>query len=364
VEDSLAHCLSCKACKTSCPTQVDIASYKSEFMSRHYQTTKRPLSHSVFGKIGDRLPLMARIPRLVNMSLALPLLGSAIRRAVGIDPQHSLPRLAVKGFRREISRLQDELPVYTGEHFHWFGQQDAPKVVLWVDSFNSHYRPQVLEAALRVLSRQNLQVGIVKKHFCCGRPLYEYGMLDEAKDRLTKIVDHFYTHLPDDSKVVVLEPACLSVFKDELLALLGEDPRAVDLANRVCTLADCLHNEGVTPERKFGNALLHLHCHQKALHDNATERALLAQCFESVSEPEPGCCGMAGTFGVVSRTRGLARKVFAKNLKGAVEKQKPDDLVVVSGFSCHEQFTGSASREPVHVAEVFDRCLQKPSLPH
>lgn len=363
VEDSLAHCLSCKACKTSCPTQVDIASYKSEFMSRHYQGKKRPLSHSVFGKIGDRLPLMARFPRLINVALSLPLLGGAIRRAVGVDPQRSLPRLAVKSFRRQFTRLHDELPSYSGSHFHWFGQQDAPKVVLWADSFNGHYRPQVLEAALKVLCRQDLSVGVAQKHFCCGRPLYEYGLLDDARDRLTNILDNFYPHLPADASIVVLEPACLSVFKDELLSLLGDDPRAVDLASRVCTLADCLQTRNISFEKKFGNALLHLHCHQKAIHDNTVERQLLAQCFDTVTEPEPGCCGMAGSFGVAERTQGLAKKVFAKKLKNAVEQQNHKDMVVVSGFSCQEQFTGLTGKQPVHVAEVFNQCLQGQSLP-
>lgn len=362
VEDSLANCLSCKACKSSCPTRVDIASYKSEFMARHYETRKRPLAHSVFGKLGDRLPLMARFPRVINLATSLPVLGSIIRSSLGIGSGKTLPRLATRSFSARLVRLQDELPFYTGEHFSWFGQQDADKVILWADSFNSHYRPEVLEAALRVLVRQGLSVGVAHKHFCCGRPLYEYGLLQEAGSRLQKILDNFHVNLPADSDVIVLEPACLSVFRDELLALKGEDPRAQDLAARTITLADCLNRLGVKPERKLGTALLHLHCHQKALFDSSADRELMAQCFESLQEPEPGCCGMAGVFGVQARTRELSRKIFSRNLGLATTTDK-SSTIVTTGFSCHEQFGDLADQDSVHIAQVLEHCLPGYKLP-
>ncbi len=370
VEDSLAHCLSCKACKSSCPTRVDIASYKSEFMARHYESgsRRRPLSHSVFGKIGDRLPLMSRVPRLVNLAVALPLLGSTLRTALGVDKNKSLPRLASKSFKHQLKRLQDELPFNEGDHFCWFGQQDADKVVLWADSFNAHYRPQVLEAALRVLVRQGLSVGVAHKHFCCGRPLYEYGLLQEAGARLQSILDSFHCHLPDNADVVVLEPACLSVFRDELLALKGDDQRAQDLAARTITLADSLKKRGARPQRKLGAALLHLHCHQKALFDLSADRELIEQCFDTMQEPESGCCGMAGVFGVQARTRALSRKIFARNLKPALgrlqqENKEQKAIVVTSGFSCHEQFSDLGGKESVHLAQVLDHCLPGYELP-
>ena len=368
VEDSLANCLSCKACKSSCPTRVDIASYKSEFMARHYASRKRPLAHSVFGKLGDHLPLMAKFPRVVNLVAALPVVGSLIRSALGIDSKKSLPRLATRSFKTHLLGLQDELPFYSGQHFRWFGQQDATKVILWADSFNSHYRPEVLESALRVLVRQGLSVGVAHKHFCCGRPLYEYGLLQEAGTRLQKILDNFYTNLPANTDVIVLEPACLSVFRDELLALKGEDPRAQDLAVRTITLADCLKKRGVKPKRKLGAALLHLHCHQKALFDSSADRELIAQCFESVQEPEPGCCGMAGVFGVQARTRELSGKIFERNLRSATDimmataTNKPA-TIVTSGFSCHEQFGDLSKQDSVHIAQVLDHCLPGYELP-
>lgn len=363
VENSLANCLSCKACKSSCPTKVDIATYKSEFMARHFQSRKRPLSHSVFGKIGDRLPLMSRFPRLVNITSSLPVIGAVLRSSLGIAAGKSLPRLAVKSFKRSMTRLQDELPVYNGEHFNWFGQQDGKQIVLWIDSFNSHYKPEVLESALRVLLRQGFSVGVAHKHFCCGRPLYEYGLLEDAKSRLLSILDNFYPNLPDSTPVVILEPACLSVFRDEMLGLLSSDARARDLADRVTTLADCLQQAGAKPSRKLGSALLHLHCHHKTLMNNSSERAMLNECFESVSEPEAGCCGMAGAFGVQARTRALSRKVFGRNLQAAVNQQPDDEIIVTNGFSCHEQFSDLAGKRSVHIAEVLDHCVPGHVLP-
>ena len=368
VEDSLANCLSCKACKSSCPTRVDIASYKSEFMARHYQSRKRPMAHTVFGKLGDYLPLMSKMPRLANIAASLPLLGALIRAGLGIEKGKSLPKLATRSFKAQLLRLQDELPYFSSEHFSWFGQQDADKVILWADSFNSHYRPEVLESALRVLVRQGLHVGIAHKHFCCGRPLYEYGLLQDAGMRLQKILDNFHAVVPAKADIVVLEPACLSVFRDELLALKGGDSRARDLAGRTMTLADCLKKRGAQPKRRLGAALLHLHCHQKALFDSSADRELIEQCFESMHEPEPGCCGMAGVFGLQARTQELSRKVFDRNLRPATEQKATDNkgeqsTIVTSGFSCHGQFSDLAGKKSVHIAQVLEHCLSEYELP-
>ena len=357
VNESLVHCLSCKACKTACPTRVDIAAYKSEYMSQRYQQRKRPLSHSAIGRLGDRLPLMARFVGLLNMAARMPLFGRTVNRVLGFDTKRKLPLLAPVSFRKRLQGLMDELPCQPGENFWWFGRQDGKQVVLWLDSFNCYYKPQVSEAALRVLVQQGFCVGIAKSTFCCGRPLYEYGLLTEAKERLQNILDSFHVHLPVDTDVIVLEPSCLSVFRDELINLHGEKEAAVDLAARTRTLADFLEAHEIYPDKPSGKALLHLHCHHKSLDRAAAEQRYLQRCFETVEEPEQGCCGMAGVFGYQKQTRALSRKIFARNLGPAVEHM-PEGLTLVSnGFSCHEQLNDLSAVQSLHVAEVIENKL-------
>jgi len=289
----------------------------------------------------------------------LPLLGRSVNRALGFDTKRKLPQLAPVSFRKRLYVLIDELPCQPTEHFWWFGLADGKKLVLWLDSFNSHYKPQVTEAALRLLVQQGFCVGIAKSHFCCGRPLYEYGLLTEAKERLQKILDSFYVHLPTDSDVIVLEPSCLSVFRDELISLHGEKQEAIDLATRSKTLADFLEAHDIYPNKPVGKALLHLHCHHKSLDRSAAERRYLSRCFETIEEPEQGCCGMAGVFGFQKQTRGLSKRIFAQNLEPAVEKLSQGTTVVSNGFSCHEQLNDLSAVQSLHVAEVLENKLSK-----
>ena len=180
---------------------------------------------------------------------------------------------------------------------------------------------------------------------------------DRARERLQNILDNFYMHLPVATDVIVLEPSCLSVFRDELINLHGEKEAAIDLAARSRTLADFLEAHDIYPAKPSGKALLHLHCHHKSLDRTAAERRYLSKCFETVEEPEQGCCGMAGVFGFQKQTRSLAKKIFARNLGPAVEKLPDGTTVVSNGFSCHEQLNDLSATKSLHVAEVLESKL-------
>ena len=365
IKESLAHCLSCKACKSSCPTKVDIAAYKSEFMARHYRSRRRPLAHHLIGRVGDRLPLLSKFPKLINGALNLPLVNRLIGKALGLAAERTLPALAPVPFKERLSVLIDEIPCQESEDFYWFGcdrDNRKQKVVLWLDSFNSHYKPQVIESALRLLTAQGFSVAIARVHFCCGRPLYEYGMLSEAKQRLQHIMDNFYPTLPEDTPVVVLEPSCLSVFREELIQQLGENEAVNDLAARSITLADFLDRHEMLPKKSSGKALVHLHCHHKSLESTSAEKRYLQQCFESLQEPEPGCCGMAGVFGLQKATRPLSERIFNNRLGPALENVSDDTIDVTNGFSCHEQLADRAGIKTLHVAEVLEAKFQEDNI--
>ncbi|MBX2824515.1 MAG: FAD-binding oxidoreductase [Gammaproteobacteria bacterium] len=352
IADSLEHCLSCKACKTECPTQVDIAAYKAEFMYRHYQNRSRPWSHHFLGQITRWLPMLSRMAPVVNLMQASPA-RTLINRSLGLAPDKRLPGLAPKAFTSRAAKTCIE----QDEDFFWFGASYSPPVILWADSFNNYYRPHLLQSTVNVLTTAGFRVGVARSRFCCGRPLYELGLLDQAQAQLQAILDRFHTRLPVKAAVVVLEPACLSVFHDELQRLMPDDPRAGALRERVGTLGDFLMDQAISPKRQLGHGILHLHCHHKSLSYTAAEKNWLSGCFETLSEPEAGCCGMAGSFGLKARTRSIALALFQRKLAPALENARADALVVTNGFSCAEQIGGESGRAVLHPVEVMERCL-------
>ena len=356
VADSLEHCLSCKACKSECPTQVDIASWKAEFMARHWAGRRRPLHHRAFGHVGTTLPRLARAPALVNALQASPL-GRWSKSLLGIAPDKALPELARVPFARWAVRHADD----TDGHFFRFEPDGrahgTTPVVLWADSVNAHYRPQILASAVRALLAAGIPVAVARNRFCCGRPLYEYGFLERAREQLAAILDGFHAALPPEAQVIVLEPSCLSVFRDELLRLFPDDERAGDLASRAMTLSSCLTERGVEPARTLGRGVLHLHCHDKSLALPSDERAWMRRCFDELVEPESGCCGMAGTYGMRAKTRPIAQRLFARRLAPAIAAEEAGTHVVANGFSCHEQIRDGSARPVLHPVEVIERCL-------
>ncbi len=353
IKHSLEYCLSCKACKTDCPTEVDIATYKAEFMAQHYAKRSRPIAHYLFGQIGQILPVLALFPRLLNTLGDRLIFKKLLNKTLDLRMDAKLPSLSLLPFNKWAKQNCQ----YEQEHFHWFGNNKDPVVILWIDSFSNYYTPHILKAGLRCLVKSGFRVGIARKRFCCGRPLYEHGFLKQAKQQLNEIVEHFYQQLPNNSKVVVLEPSCLSVFKDELLNLFGSEPRAKDLSNRVTTLIDFLNSNGIRPKKKLENAILHLHCHHKSLLNNTQDKTWLSECFEQLNEPENGCCGMAGSFGMKDQTRNISDFLYQRKLKPAIAESEEKTLLVANGISCREQIQRQSGRVVMHPAEIVERCL-------
>jgi FAD/FMN-containing dehydrogenase/Fe-S oxidoreductase len=352
VADSLEHCLSCKACRSECPTHVDIATYKSEFMSRHYQHHRRPMYHRFFGHIGTLLPTLARFSALVN-PLQKNITGRLGKKLLGIDGDRQLPEIAKETFAVWAKQNADD----QDDFCYWYGDQSLPATVLWADTFNSHYRPQVLQSAVRVLNKAGFRAGVARQHFCCGRPLYEYGYLDQAEKQLRSILDNFQTQLPADAPVIVVEPACLSVFRDELVRMIADDDRATDLAKRTVSLTDHLTANDITISTTLPSGLLHRHCHDKSLSIATQDLAWMKQCFDSIEEPEQGCCGMAGSFGMRQKTGWIGRKLFERKLAPSIAKADSQTVIVANGFSCHEQIGSSTERRALHPVEVIEQCL-------
>ena len=230
-------------------------------------------------------------------------------------------------------------------------------MVLWPDTWNNYYHPKTLTAAESVLTQAGFQVETPRGHICCGRPLYDFGLLDAARAYLAKVLDRMAPQIDAGLPFIFLEPSCASVFKDELLELFPGDPHAQRLSRQVWLLADWLAAKApdwATGRLQGAHVLLHGHCHHKAVFGGpASEIALLRQAGAIVEPIQAGCCGMAGPFGFEASKFEVSKAIANDGLLPAIEKAGPLTLIVADGFSCREQISHLSHRTAMHFAEVL-----------
>jgi Fe-S oxidoreductase len=305
------------------------------------------------GRIGEWAPLAAKAPWLVNAATSLPGLAFFAKLAAGVARQRSLPRFARRTFAAQFEAMQHARrdPTRTS------GARRGEPVLLFPDTFSNYFRPETALAAVKVLEASGARVDLPREKLCCGRPYYDFGLLDDAKQALQKIVAALGPQIESGTPIVVLEPGCHSVFKDEMLKLLPDSAAAARLSKQVVSLGEVLAARGWTPPRQQGRALLHTHCHQKALGSAKADIALLQAAGLDVDAPDSGCCGMAGSFGFRPETYEASVKIANLSVLPAVRQAGADALIVSNGFSCREQVEGLAGRETLHLAEVLARGL-------
>jgi len=285
VKEALDLCLSCKACKTECPVNVDMATWKAEFLGHHYEGRTHPLQHYLFGFMDRWAKLAAIAPGLANLPMRTPGVRSLVKSIAGVAPQRTLPEFAGRSFQSQYRNRA--------------GGEGTP-VLLWPDTWNNYFHPQVLGAAHEVLGSAGFQVQVPAQHICCGRPLYDFGFLDQARGYLKDIMERLGPQIDAGMPFVVLEPSCASVFRDELLNFFPTDERAKRLAKQTFLLSEFLtrHAPGYRPPQLHGRQMVvHGHCHQKALMGMQDEISLLRATSAEVNVLDSGCCGMAGPFG-------------------------------------------------------------------
>ena len=352
VDEALDLCLSCKACKSECPVQVDMAAYKSEFLAQRYKGRLHPLHHYIFG-FADRLARYGSLaPSLTNAILTGPLLSPLVKRIAGVARERQLPRLAAKSYQRMrgagssngTSSREARLP-------------GRPVLVLWPDTWNNYYHPQSLSAAETILTQAGFQVEALQGHICCGRPLYDFGLLGAARSYLSRVLDRMAPQIEAGLPFIFLEPSCASVFKDELPELFPDDPRARLLSRQVWLLADWLADRA--PEFAAGrlqgaHILVHGHCHHKAVFGGpASEVAMLRKAGATVESIQAGCCGMAGPFGFEAGKFEISKAIANQGLLPAVQSAGPTTIILADGFSCREQIAQLSNRQALHFAQLL-----------
>jgi Fe-S oxidoreductase len=341
VRDALDLCLSCRGCVSQCPTGVDMAAYKAEFLDHHYRRRRRPLSHYSLGWLPLWLKVSARVPWLVNAVTRSRLSGRLFSRVAGIAEDRGIPAIAARAFTR------DRQPRPSGSAKHG-------TVVLWPDTFNNRLSPGVAHDAVRVLAAAGFETVVPERTVCCGLTWHTTGQLGMAK----RVMQHSLgaEELAGDEPVLVLEPSCATMLRTDLPELLPDDPRAAALARRVVTLAELLDGieyTGPAPATADATpAIAQPHCHQQAVLGVDADRRVMARNGIVISKELEGCCGLAGNFGAERGHEEIAHAVAELELLPALNSA-PGAPLMADGFSCRTQIDSLSGRKARHLAEVL-----------
>ncbi len=358
VKKALDLCLSCKACKSECPANVDLATYRAEFLSHYYENKARPLHAHLFGRIDRWARLASPFAEIVNFINRRSSVRFVLNKILRLAPQRQLPQFAATSFQSWVRNRQS---VETRQNSKQSSSTNKPEVILWVDTFNNYFHPETSRAALEVLEDAGVQVTISQRHLCCGRPLYDFGMLDEAKRYLARILRVLGPQIEAGFPIIVLEPSCASVFRDELVNLFPNDARARKLRAQTFLLSEFLqhHAPGYQSNRLSCRILVHGHCHQKALMKMTDEEVLLREMGAEVLLPDSGCCGLAGGFGFEKDKFEISQAIGERVLLPAVRRESRETLIVADGFSCREQIRQATGREPLHLSEALRMAMKE-----
>ncbi|MGO9432965.1 MAG: (Fe-S)-binding protein, partial [Terracidiphilus sp.] len=278
----------------------------------------------------------------------LPVLSTLAKKAAGMPMGREIPAFAAESFKS------------------WFAKrslvnQGQPAVILWPDTFNNYFLPETAQAATEVLEHFGYRVKVPMQHLCCGRPLYDYGFLDRAKDYLNRILEALADEIDAGTPMVVLEPSCCSVFRDELNGLMPRSRLAHRLMENTFTLAEFLEKKvkDYDPPKLRRKAVVQAHCHHKAimrLYDDEVVMKKMGLDFEMLNA---GCCGMAGSFGFEEDKYDVSLKCGERALFPALRKTGLSTLVMADGFSCREQIQQDTPRHALHLAEVMQLAMRE-----
>ena len=336
VFDALDLCLSCKGCKGDCPVNVDMATYKAEFLSHYYENRLRPRQAYAMGWIHRWARLASFAPRVANAMAGLP----GAKFLAGIAPQRKLPRFASTTFKQWFERRGTR-------------NQGMPEVILWPDTFNNYFHPEVAAAATEVLEDAGFRVVVPRAPLCCGRPLYDYGFLDQANELLGDVLTFLKPSIEAGTPMVGLEPSCLAVFRDEMLDLRAHNEDAKRLHGQVFTLAEFLTQHNYQPPRLQQDLVVHGHCHQKAIIGLDAEKKIFEAMGAKAEILDDGCCGMAGSFGFEEHKYDISMQVYEHELGPHLRATPSERLVLADGFSCKTQIEQATGRRPLHLAQLL-----------
>jgi FAD/FMN-containing dehydrogenase/Fe-S oxidoreductase len=342
VLNSLDLCLSCKGCKKECPVNVDMATYKSEFLSHYYKFPKiRPRHAYIMGLIGYIAPIGSKYYWFANFLTQTPFLKNIVKAISGITQKRPFPKIARQSFTSWY-RYRSLNQIKTNK-----------QVMLFPDIFNNYFFPHSLKAAFKVLEKWGYTVSIPSGFTPGIRPLIHYGMLSLAKWELYRLLNKLKDKIRDGIPIVVLEPSTAAVFRDEMLQLLPHNQDAMRMAEITFLFSEFIEHEKIDLPKISRQAILHGHCHEKAVLNMNAIRSVLKQMDINFTEPQEGCCGMAGSFGFEAKHYELSQKIGHINLIPSINKSDSRTLIIADGFSCRTQILDGTGKMGEHLAEVI-----------
>ncbi len=348
VKDALDLCLACKGCKGDCPVNVDMATYKAEFLSHYYEGKRRPMPAYTMGLIYWWARIATRIPKIANFILHAPVLSQIGKKISGIAQERTMPKFADESFTA------------------WFAKREMknvgkPKVMLWADTFNNYFFPDVLKAAVDVLEDAGFRVMIPQQSLCCGRPLYDWGMMEQAQGLWQQTLKALKPQIEDGTPLVGCEPSCVAAFRDELVNLYPNDDAAQRLSQQTFMLSEFLVEktpDDYQPPQLHVKALVHGHCHHKSVLKMQDEIELLKRMGLDFEVLDSGCCGMAGAFGFEAEHYDISIAAGERVLLPRVRHSNTDTLIITDGFSCREQVEQTTERKALHIAQVMQQAIK------
>jgi len=344
LHDALDLCLECKGCKAECPSNVDMAKLKYEFLAHYNEANGTPLRSQVFARIHSLTKMATVWPGLANSVMALPVVRKALDRYLGIDARRKLPPIAKQTFES------------------WFRQQTWPqiakpagRVILFHDTFVDFNYPEIGKAATRLLNAAGYHVELVERQ-CCGRPMISKGLPEAARANAAFNVGKLHPYVEQGYQIVGCEPSCILTFRDEYPDLLkGHAVKAVSeasfLLEEFIVREKSLGRWKLDLKRQSAKALIHGHCHEKALIGSRFLKEAMSLAY-AVEEIDSGCCGMAGSFGFEKEHYDVSMAIGRRRLFPAVERQ-PDAVVVAPGVSCRQQVEHATGKKALHPAEAL-----------
>ena len=351
MHESMQLCVSCKGCRRECPTGVDMAKMKIEFLHHYHSRHGVPARERLIAELPRYAPWLSRVSGLANLRNRSRLLKNLGHRVLGLSAERQLPHWAGHSFSNTASEA---------------GENRNGELVLFADTFNRYFDPDVLRAAVKVLTKAGYRVhlpgvkGGEARPLCCGRTYLASGMMQRAKEEAQRTLDALQPYLEAGMPVVGLEPSCLFTFQDEFASLLAGETVA-RLADQTQMFEQFLLGEGYegfselewvpAPGQK---AFVHGHCHQKAFNAHDAAYQLLTEVPGLTTEAiRSGCCGMAGAFGYQRETQEASAQMAELDLLPAVRGTDSNDWLVADGFSCRHQIKDLAHRDARHMAQVL-----------
>ena len=366
VRDALDLCLACKGCKADCPMNVDMATYKAEFLSHYYKHRLRPLHAYVFGLIHVCAQLAQVSPRLVNLVNHAPIVSGLVKKFIDVAPQREMPAFARETFKTWFRKNRGDSMVGTDRRAVRSGAPGGralphKRVILWPDTFNNFFHPETAKAAVEVLEDAGFHVVVPEVDLCCGRPLYDYGMLDTAKRWLSQILAALGGEIEAGTPMVGLEPSCTAVFRDELTEIFPQNEQAIRLSQQTFTLAEFMQKfaPDYQPSKLARKALVHGHCHHKAIMKMECDAELFERVGLDFEILDSGCCGMAGAFGFEKEHYDVSVACGERMLLPRVRSAAKDTLIIADGFSCREQIRQVSKRQALHTAQVLQMAINE-----